>query len=307
MLKELTPEMKSQLVPYRNAQIEMSKSTREADWLSAKEAALKMFELSNVTLDDSHSVVYAENPVKAAILGNSLSGERNSLFQCPSYRGTSARNNFFVEVCKVKIDDDSNNKRIVLDQFINSCGGAYFSAKVTVIYDRPSVLKISTTNDIGVLHCEDGPAIAWGRDSSGNYSHDAHGALALYYWEGVAVPAHWIENKPKTDEDMAKLAAEVLSSTNQEQLRAGCEILGWVPVLKSLGMKVLDEDPNPQFGQLVSVDLPNAPNSKFILATCGTGRQIAVPADPESSTAIEAGARSYGLPVEIYRRLKVRT
>ncbi len=307
MLNKLTPEMNSQISEYRNRQIKISKSTHEADWESAREAAMEMISISEINLDPSHEVIFVSSPLEAVRLGNSVSRTRNTLFQSSSYGGTCARNNFFIEVCGIEITDDLNKRRMVLDKFVRSCGGAYFSKEITVIYDHPSVLNISDSNGVGSLHCEDGPAIAWGRDQNGNYSPDAEGGLSLYYWEGTRIPAEWITNKPKTDLEMSKRAAEVLTCGNQEKMRAGCELLGWVPVLESLGMTVLDKDPNPQFGQLVSVDLPDSPNAKFIVAMCGTGRKIAVPADPNSSTAIEAGAKSYGLPVEVYRRLKVRT
>jgi len=90
-------------------------------------------------------------------------------------------------------------------------------------------------------------------------------------------------------------------------MRAGCEILGWLPVLQALGMQVIEENPNPMFGKLVQVDLPDSPNSRFLIAECGTNRTIAVPVSSEAKTAVEAGAMSYGVPVEVYKMMKIRT
>lgn len=303
----LTEAQKALIPKYRDDQIAISKSTQEADWETAEKAALRMLEITDTDLGKSHRIERARSPVAAALRGNKISGETNTLFQSASYGGSSARNNFFVEVGGVELSADLEERRNLLTSFVSSCGGAYFSSKVTIVYDRPAVISLAEAGDRHILHAEEGPALAWGRDEEGNYSTDDPEHYALFYWQGTKVPQSWIMDKPSTAEAMKERAGEVLGTSNQEVLRAGCEILGWVPVLEALGMKVLDENPNPAFGRLVSVDLPEAPESKFLIAECGTGRTVAVPADPNARTALEAGAKSYGIPVELYKNLKHRT
>jgi hypothetical protein len=310
MLTELTSDQKAMIPVYRDKAIEQGKCTAEAEWPAAEAALAQVLLCAGV---GPVPIEKAVSPLAALRQGHkrakAIDGVGgNALFQSPYYGGGVARNDFFVEVCGIELDPEKEARRRALSQFVKSCGGAYLHEKFAIIYDRPSIINIQTnTEGVGALHCEDGPALAWGRGPSGEYSPEAEGAYALYYWEGVEVPEPWIMDKPTTAEDMSLRAAEVLSSENQELLRAGCEILGWVPVLEALGMKVLDEDPNPMFGRLVSVDLPEAPDSRFLVAECGTGRTIAVPVSAEASTALEAGAMSYGVPVDLYRTLKVRT
>jgi hypothetical protein len=313
-ITELTDEQKALLPKYRDDQIAESRRTDEADFKAAEPIIRRMLEVSNIELSPNFRFIHCRNPVLAAQAGDVLAKKIDgvggkSLLQASAYGGLSARNCYLVEVGGVKLNEDLLERMYLLRDFTRLCGGVYLHSHFAIIYDRPSILKLVMQGDRGVLHCEDGPAIAWGRGPDGSYSPEDEFGYALYYWQGTRVPEHWILNKPNPDdrEAMKVRAQEVLSQTNQETLRAGCEILGWTPILEALGMKVLDEDPNPSFGKLVSVDLPNAPDSRFIVAECGTGRTIAVPVSAEAKTAVEAGAMSYGVPVAMYRLLKVRT
>jgi hypothetical protein len=309
-ITELTEAQKAQMPVYRDEYIGIAKDTSPADWEEASKIVVEMLRIAKIDLDPGFRVIRCDNPVLAAQAGNELSkadGGGKNLFQASSSVGSAARNNFFVEVCGVQLTPELEHARKTLTEFVKVCGGAYFHNKFTIIYDRPSVLKLRDNNGTGVLHCEDGPALAWGRDAGGNYDPEAKYGYKLYFWEGTRVPEAWIMDKPTTPEAMKLRAQEVLTSENTEVLRSGCEILGWLPVLESLGMKVLDENPDPKFGRLVSVDLPNAPDSRFLVATCGTGRLVAVPAFSEAKTALEAGAMSYGVDIEVYTQLKTRT
>lgn len=309
-ITNLTEEQKAQTTVYRDRYIEVAKDTAEAEWLKAEAVVLEMLRIAKIELGKDFRVLRCSNPVLAAQAGNELSkadGGGKNLFQAPSSIGSAARNNFFVEVCGVKLTPELEHARKTLTEFVGVCGGAYFHSDFVIIYDRPAVLKLRDNNGTGVLHCEDGPAIAWGRDADGNYDPNAKYGYKLYYWEGTRVPEGWIMDKPTTPEALKRRAEEVLTSQNAEVLRSGCEILGWLPVLESLGMKVLDENPDPKFGRLVSVDLPNAPDSRFLVAMCGTGRLVAVPAFPDANTALEAGAMSYGVDIDVYKQLKTRT
>ncbi len=305
----LTPEQQARVSEYTDKYIAIGKNTSPMDEAAAKEAVLEMYAHAN--LPAPKRLLTCRNPVLATQAGDVMAkkidgvGGKNLLTAASNASG-AARFAFLVEVCGIKIDVEP--QRQTLDKFVRSCSAVYLHGEFAIIVDRPSVLNIVTRDGVGVLHCEDGPAIAWGRDEAGNYDPNDPFGYALYYWQGTRVPDHWIADKVGDDKEKAKARAiEILSSDNQEVLRAGCEIIGWVPVLESLGMRVLDEHPNPIFGKLVEVDLPEAPATKFLVAQCGTGRTIAVLAAAESTSALDAGARSYGVPIEVYEKLKVRT
>jgi len=70
---------------------------------------------------------------------------------------------------------------------------------------------------------------------------------------------------------------------------------------------VIDEDDDPQIGRLIEVQLPDHGPQRFIHATCGTGREIAIMADINAKTIIEAQAASYGLSASDFTIPEIRT
>ena len=113
-------------------------------------------------------------------------------------------------------------------------------------------------------------------------------------WHGTEIPKHWVLQRETLT------AEEVLGIDNTEQRRCGCEILGWDKVLNSFPHKVIDKDPDESIGTLFSIDLPDAPDSRYVQARCGTGRMVWYQASPEAKTALEAAADSYQLKAEEY-------
>lgn len=65
-------------------------------------------------------------------------------------------------------------------------------------------------------------------------------------------------------------------------------------------------DEDPQIGELLSVNLPDIGQKKFLRVTCGTGRKFALPVPPEMETALEANAWTWGLEPNQYKP-EVRT
>ena len=148
-------------------------------------------------------------------------------------------------------------------------------ADFCMVSDFPETLKIDEQNR---PHCETGPSHKW-RDG-----------WSLYHWHGVKVPAEWIEEKSVLTPAIA------LSVENVEQRRAACEILGWHNVLAapSLNPRIIDADED-HIGQLIAVDLPDAPDQWFIKYRCGTGRIFAEPVtDKRFNTALLANAGGNG-------------
>ena len=162
-------------------------------------------------------------------------------------------------------------------ELAHSAGWALPHEKLCWVSERHNVLR---RNELGRLHATDGPAVSY------------PDGWQIFAVNGTRIPGEWITD-PKT---LTPEAA--LGQSNVELRRAAVELLGWHKVLSNLPHRVIDADVNPQIGTLLSVDLPDAPNSRFIRVECGTRRTFALPVPPEMTTAREANAWTYGLSKE---------
>jgi hypothetical protein len=155
-----------------------------------------------------------------------------------------------------------------------------------IVSDFPDVLKVDDDN---LPHCSDGPSHHW-RDG-----------FAVYFWHGVRVPKQWIMDKTFLTPQIA------LSEPNMEKRRAACEILGWEKVVSGLDGCIVDHDEDPMIGDLIEVNLPDAPKSKFIKVLCGTGRTFMLPVPQEAKTALEAQAMIYDVDETIIKSMQARS
>jgi hypothetical protein len=154
-----------------------------------------------------------------------------------------------------------------------------------IVVDRPCVIS---RDESGRLHSETGNAIEF---------RDGWGVAA---WHGTVVPVEWIRNRRTLDPSIA------LSERSVERRRAAAEIIGWARILATLPSRTIDKDPDPQIGTLLAVDLPDAPDSRFVLVRCATGRDFALPVPREMTMALAANAWTYGLDGDAIRGM-VRT
>ena len=195
---------------------------------------------------------------------------------------------FCQEVLGVEYEEESAHLLKLWETLARSTGWWWAYDNICIMTERQS--KISWSDDpVPVLHCEDGPAIAY------------PDGWEIYSWRGTTVPKNWITN-PET-----LTAADALAEQNAELRRSACEILGWDKILVELKAEVIDEDANPQVGLLLRADLPEAPGSKFLKVECGTGRTFVIPVPENMMLAIEANAWTYGLTIDEYKQLEVRT
>lgn len=167
-------------------------------------------------------------------------------------------------------------------------GPRFIHEKFAVVTDRPKVVSVISVDDQNRLHNETGPAQEW-RDG-----------YKLYYWHGTSVPSEWIETPESLTPEIA------LSQRNIEKRRAACEMLKW-KIFDHLPYTYIDRNPDPKFGDLIEVDLPETGKSRFLRAQCPTGRTFVLPVPMDVTTAVEAGAWSYNLPPEEYLQLQTRT
>jgi hypothetical protein len=154
-----------------------------------------------------------------------------------------------------------------------------------VVCERPCRIR---RDDRGRLHSADGAAIQW---------PDGWG---VYCWHGRRVPKEWILHPETLTPSVA------LGQTNADLRSAAVEIVGWPRILAELPTRVIARDPNPQIGELLSVDLPGSPDQRCVRTVCGTGRPVVLLTSREMRTPREAIARSYGLTEEQYQP-EVRT
>jgi hypothetical protein len=195
------------------------------------------------------------------------------------YPGYPAWADYFNEVLSISID------RNYLDLCENS-GFYWLLDDICFASERPSQIKL---DDRGQLHSETGMSISY---PSG---------WGLFHWHGVAVPKEWILDKKSITPDVA------LKWGNTEQRRCACEIVGWANILPMVNAKLIDKDPNPQYGELYEVKHEAFGNQEelFLKVQCGTGRTFCIPVTNfKQKTAREANAATYGwkpgLPINEY-------
>jgi len=185
--------------------------------------------------------------------------------------GYLAYMSFFLDICDVDIDDDIKEKiKVYTAAQINSWWW-YPDQDFVMVCDTPEYIDL----DDNRLHSPGRLAIKW-RDGWG-----------LAFWKGVNIPNAWIENKPS--------AQEVLRTDNIEVRRAGCELIGWVEILKELNAVLIDAHKDPKIGELYEAELPDSGYQRFLKVLCGTGRTFAIPVPPEMQYALQANAWTYGI------------
>ncbi len=114
--------------------------------------------------------------------------------------------------------------------------------------DRPTIIN---QDDNGVLHCDNGPAMAW---TNGD---------AIYAWHGITVPEHWIKDKENLS------PSEVISCEDIEKRAAGAEIVGWPKMFSVLDARIIDDSGSSDVGQLIELTLPGLDEpGRFLKAVC---------------------------------------
>jgi hypothetical protein len=182
----------------------------------------------------------------------------------------------YAEYIGVKFDETTEKLLDIVERIGRECEWWWPYKGVVVASQKPMVTRWDDENR---LHCETGPAIEY-----------ADG-WTLCAWHGVRIPRMWIEDKDFLSPETA------LTWRNVEQRRAACELLGWENIIRILSPKIIDEDPSPEIGTLMEVELPEMGREKFLRVQWGRRviRQVCLPVPREMKTAREANAWSYKL------------
>jgi hypothetical protein len=198
---------------------------------------------------------------------------------------------FFADECGLQ---DKTAALSGLWELCQSAGWALPYERVCFVSDRHDVCRL---NDGGRIHCEDGPAIRY-RDG-----------FAIYAWHGTRLPAEWVESRKTID------PSEILRCENVEQRAAGAAMIGWPRMVSALKRRVIDGDPDTDFGALIELTLPGLPEpGRFLQAVCVRNGPI-VEGCPRISdidgkpieTAKAAQAWRVGLTESEYRHPESRT
>lgn len=284
-IDSLTPEQEAQLPVYREMALKVGLSTSPINLEDVKAALRTIYTENNKTFPEN-AVHYARSPKEATTI-TKANGVNNKadFFKNVIYGNNDAFWLYFYKYFNdvLSIPLPQINPLIKLAEVSGWC---YVDENLVVCIDRPHTIKFDEQKR---LHCENGPAIEY------------PDGYAIYSWHGVNIPNEWISVPGYLTAKMA------LTETNMEKRRAACEILGWEKVLSDLNFVVIDEDEDPQIGQLVEVNIPEIGKEKFLRVLCGTGRRFALPVPPEMKTALEANAWTYDIDAKELLNLEFRT
>jgi len=157
---------------------------------------------------------------------------------------------------------------------------------IVYVSDRPIAIHITD----GQLHNTIGLSLEF---ADGNGFANIRGQL---------IPNEWVQGKLPT-------ASQALKWRNMDQRAAACELIGWINILNQLNSQTIDKDDDPMWGELVSVQLPDADGrDKFLICQCGTGRQFALPVTRNCKSVDQAQSMLHGdIPASILRNSVIRT
>jgi len=198
----------------------------------------------------------------------------------------------FAETLGITFDARTSARLAALQVYATTCGPLYPYGKVAFVSRRPTTLEFDVEKR---LHCETGPAMAFGDDYS------------LCAWHGQLVPSHWITDKKNVK------PSEVLDTRDSNLRAAGISILGWARIVTELGATVVNQHPEgPSGGTLLAVDRSRLNDSqggvmKFLKADCPRNGTICFRVPDSILTAHAAQAWARGLPPEMFQLPSVRT
>jgi hypothetical protein len=173
-----------------------------------------------------------------------------------------------------------------------SCGWILPCEKICFASERHSVCRV---DDRGLIHCEDGPAVAY------------PDGFEVYGWHGTRIPAEWIKDKANLT------PAVVLAEKDGNKRAAAIQIIGWGKLRGALGGKTIDRHPEGMIGgELDAVPKGNVipgqrGTMKLLYAECPRNGTIAFRVPDEITIAHAAQAWAAGLPADIYQLPATRT
>ena len=200
--------------------------------------------------------------------------------------GSPAFVSFFRDVCGLQLPGDMDDRARAYQATCESACWWWPHRDFVIACDRPRVIS---RDDRGRLHSETGKAIEF-RDGWG-----------ISAWHGTVVPDEWISNRGNLG------AEDRIDRSERRTPTRRCRDDRVAPHPRTLPNRTIDADPDPQIGTLIAVDLPDAPDSRFLRVRCATGRDFALPVPREVTTALAANAWTYGIEPLDLKQLQARS
>ena len=225
------------------------------------------------------------NSVRDSVRDSVLESVRDSVWKSVDASGYGQHDaswlaffDYFREVCDLKEETEQVQG---LAQGCMSHGWWIPCKEVCFVSERHNVCKL---NKDEVIHCEDGPAIAY------------PDGFEVYAWNGVRIPKEWITDKNKLK------ASDILKHANIDQRSVGCQIIGWNKILKELNAKEIDKDEDEKIGTLLECEIPEVGKRNFLqVLDPNTGEYVALSVPSHCKTALEANAWTWNIEPELYK------
>ena len=285
-IESLTPEQTALFPAYVKKWVDIGLSTEPVDLDKAKAAIRKAYDIAGLTMPEKVILVDGPNDYMKLLDSMNIDYNSSNIFNNTIFGSYEAswlsHYDYFKEVVGIKECEKLDG----LMEISRTCGMVHLFDDMVVVEQKPILIKF---DDEKRLHCENGPAILY-RDG-----------FAVYSWRGTRIPSDWIEDKDSLTPQKA------ITWENIEQRRCACEILGWARILRNLDAKTVDSHSDPEIGTLVSVNIPDVGEEKFLIVLCGTRREFALPVPPEMKTALEAQAWTWGMEPNSFVKPEVRT
>lgn len=287
-IKELTPEMKERIPLVRDEWIKIGLDTSPASKEQAEKGVREAYEIASLT--PPKVIEWVSSPMQGCKLAAQWEKSGKALpfghVELPEVTKEEIINQ--LQTCCYGQHDASwlafyEFFAPYLPEIIKKLDGHFNVARAAhwwwpktdgcIICDRPTTIKL---DDTGRLHCEDGPAVEY-RDG-----------YKQYKWHGVSMPK-WIYEQPE------KFTAEsCLKESNQEIRRAMIEKLGLAEFLEALGAEVIQEDERGQLVTFAGIDGGERKERFVLVKDTSTDRKYALCVPPDTETAAQGVARTFG-------------
>lgn len=271
-IDKLTPEQEQELVQWREEWLAVGLATGPVDRAAAQEAMRRAYIAQKYPPPKQY--FWVDSPNAGCELAAKLTGEPASkqLYKAGYGQHDVFWLAFWAFVQKLGAEGDADPWPLL--DLARNCGWYWTLDEAAILTERPVELFRDAQNR---LHRTDGLAIRY---------PDGWGVACV---NGTRIPTEWVTVPGALNGKVA------LTHDNAEQRLAAATILGWDKILSEVKAKIVQRDDNPEIGELLEVDLPDAPRSKFLRVRCGTGRTFSLPVPAEMTSALQANAWTYSL------------
>ena len=280
-MSELTPEMESKAIEYRDKYINrvLKSCNKPLDKNKVIEFVNFLYKNDGYDTPEVHIV---RSVKEAQNLANVLNNTNDKYYEFCSYGNVS--DYVWLTHYKFLIEEDGKEKPKDFDSYFKLVELGIFDMihfdKACIVVELPNVIKTREDN----LHCEDGPALAFRDGTKG------------YFWMGIKVPEKLIMYPNSVTKE------DIMKEDNAEVRRAYRECLGGIKYYNLLGddLVLIDEDEDRQgypmklYETSLVDDVINSKVKFLVVTDPSTGRVYDIyPPNQESKNVWEAKASTF--------------